>query len=462
MRHMRDTLAERINQLQREARGEEDGALGAGGSKAEINDDEGAGAGAGAREKDAIALELAALGASTRLRGAGLAASLMQQSKAAKIAAADEAKQRSAPAGSCAARLAAAGCHCCRARPLGVMAFATSSARQLNAMGSEPPRKFANSSRVFAGLLVRFVWPVLAFCAYYIGMFFVRSGAAVQAGYSRSAVLWTVELEMLVATIGYNVRNLMWSLEPGFTVTYTLKSDVDLATLMSVVKDIAFGSAERQLQSLIVTSPTTNKLFTVDGCVDNAVTPATCVLFGGPGAYYGCNLFYSTAMCRLPADNTNISYEVFNNGIVGHGLYPAVLQLELAARHLIDDTYAALASNVNVFESSDHVPGTRGDTINQMTESYLAAGLSALSAGVYGEATASIAVSNSNDVIAVVASSFAIFVLIVGVYRPLILKLDHEMKQSRTMLLLVPDEVAKAVPAVVMAAQKLAQFAQQQ
>jgi flagellar biosynthesis/type III secretory pathway M-ring protein FliF/YscJ len=106
--------------------------------------------------------------------------------------------------------------------------------------------------------------------------------------------------------------------------------------------------------------------------------------------------------------------------------------------------------------------GTRGDTINQLASNYLAAGLSALSAGVQAEAASSIMTSNSNDVLAVVLSSLAIFVIFFLVYRPLIARLDLEMKQSRTLLLLVPDEVAKAVPAVIMAAQKLAQFAQTQ
>jgi len=127
---------------------------------------------------------------------------------------------------------------------------------------------------------------------------------------------------------------------------------------------------------------------------------------------------------------------------------------------VVRDAYASAANDE--FESCDHVSGTRGDIINQLTSSYLAAGLAALSAGVQGEAIDSITTANNNDVLAVVMSSLAIFVIYLLVYRPLIAKLDHEMKMNRTLLLLVPDEVAKAVPAVVLAAQKLAKFAQQQ
>jgi hypothetical protein len=464
MRHMRDTLAERINQLQREARGEEDGALGVGDSKTEINDD-------GGPPKDTMALELAALGQSTRLRGAGLAATLQQQSKAAKAAAAAEAKKRMQPAGCLAALCASLGCGCCcRPRAAGsggrgsagsAFSFlATASTRQLSAMGSEPPRKFSNSSRVFAGLLVRLIWPVLAFCAYYIAMYFVRDATAADAGFSRSAVLWTVELEMLVAVVGFNTRAIMWYTEPIFMYDYTVKADNDVTVMTSIVKDIVFGSKTRQLKSLIVTSPITQRLMTVDGCVPNPVSAEECALFGGPSSYFGCNSYYFMNMCKMQESNTNISTAVFDNGLVGHGLYPALLELELLVSDVVRDAYASAANDE--FESCDHVAGTRGDIINQLASSYVAAGLAALSSGVQAEAVDSITVANNNDVLAVVLSSLAIFVIYFLVYRPLIAKLDHEMKMNRTLLLLVPDEVAKAVPAVVMAAQKLAQFAQQQ
>ena len=230
--------------------------------------------------------------------------------------------------------------------------------------------------------------------------------------------------------------------------------------MMTVVKDIVFGSAERQLESLIVTSPITQRLMTIDGCVANPVSAEECALFGGPKSYYGCNSYYFMHMCKMQDSNTNISTEVFNNGIVGHGLYPALLELELVVANVVSDAYASSANDV--FESCDHVPGTRGDNINQLASNYLAAGLAELSSGVQAEAVSSITTANNNDVLAVVMSSLAIFVIYYLVYRPLIAKLDHEMKQNRTLLLLVPDEVAKAVPAVVMAAQKLAQFAASQ
>jgi hypothetical protein len=461
MRHMRDTLAERISQLQREARGEEDGAFGSEENKEES--DEVAAAAAANRE-----LELASspTGQSTRLRGAALAANLMQQSKAAKAAAAEEAKTRARPLSRCEALLC---CGFCRKAGIGSNGavpasrwsfIATASSRQLNTMGSEPPRKFSNASRVFVGLLARFIWPVLAFCTFYIGMYFVRSDTAVQAGFSRSAVLWTVELELLVSTIGFDVRAIMWYTEPSFMYAYTVKSDNDISMTMSVVKDVVFGSTTRHLQSLIVTSPATQRLMTINGCVENAVSAEECALYGGPNSYYGCNEYYRGALCKFPDGNTNISTAVFDNGIIGRGLYPALLELELLVLDVVRDAYASSANDV--FESCDHVAGTRGDTINQLASNYLAAGLAALSAGVQAEAINSIVTSNNNDVLAVVLSSLAIFVIFFLVYRPLIARLDLEMKQNRTLLLLVPDEVAKAVPAVVMAAQKLAQFAQQQ
>jgi hypothetical protein len=36
-------------------------------------------------------------------------------------------------------------------------------------------------------------------------------------------VLWTVELEMLVAVVGFNTRAIMWYTEPIFMYDYTVK-----------------------------------------------------------------------------------------------------------------------------------------------------------------------------------------------------------------------------------------------
>jgi len=59
------------------------------------------------------------------------------------------------------------------------------------------------------------------------------------------------------------------------------------------------------------------------------------------------------------------------------------------------------------------------------------------------------------DVIAVSLSFVALVVLYGGYYRPAILALDAQLKRTRFLLLLFPEELARSVPAVVNAGRKL-------
>ena len=136
---------------------------------------------------------------------------------------------------------------------------------------------------------------------------------------------------------------------------------------------------------------------------------------------------------------------------------------------------------------------TAGDFVNQMATSFLAAGLDALSNGIADEAAATMTSSVSIDTLAVTFSSLALLVIYVLVYQPLMCvpsqishlqrpithhrfqsrparpcsisprstHLDGEIKRSRFLLLLIPEEIAKVVPAVVQASQRLAIYAQE-
>jgi len=66
-----------------------------------------------------------------------------------------------------------------------------------------------------------------------------------------------------------------------------------------------------------------------------------------------------------------------------------------------------------------------------------------------------------SDQYAVIFSSLALAAMYLFVYRPLIVFLDLEIKRSHYLLLLVPEEIAKVVPALVSAGQKLAVLAQE-
>ena len=96
-----------------------------------------------------------------------------------------------------------------------------------------------------------------------------------------------------------------------------------------------------------------------------------------------------------------------------------------------------------------------------MPTQYFAGGFDALSSGIEAEAVATVSVQIVSDQYAVIFSSLALAAMYLFVYRPLIVFLDLEIKRSHYLLLLVPEEIAKVVPALVTAGQKLAVLAQE-
>lgn len=59
------------------------------------------------------------------------------------------------------------------------------------------------------------------------------------------------------------------------------------------------------------------------------------------------------------------------------------------------------------------------------------------------------------DILATAASLVALLLLYAFFYRPLIMSLDEDIKSVRNLLLLLPDEVARNVPAVLEYSQAL-------
>ena len=196
---------------------------------------------------------------------------------------------------------------------------------------------------------------------------------------------------------------------------------------------------------------------------------------------------------------------------MGRGLFAAILDYVLKIQQTVAEQLAlhAIGPGALAWLSMDHAPMgsttiTTGDLVNQMATSYLAAGLDALSNGIEDEAVATVTSSMSIDTLAVTFSSLALLVIYVLVYQPLMRVphtppnppasharppppahpstlsrwrpsrpahaptlaphsafLDIEIKRSRYLLLLIPEEIAKVVPAVVQASQRLAIYAQE-
>ena len=259
LRHLRDALTERINQLQRTASGEEDGAVGhglsaldgavpggAGGALAADGGGSGGGAGGGGGDVPGP------VDAGARYRGATLAASVSR----AKLGEADSPKgppplfARPACCRACFSRLLGGGRRGSRSPGESLRVLSTSpgggggadgatGAGAAASGGEAPARTFANESRAFRGLFVRLAWPVLAFGSYYVGMFSLRGSMATNAAYAHSAVLWSVELETLSTAVGYNYRNMAWYTEPTWNAAFTAKVQESAVVMASVAEDIA-------------------------------------------------------------------------------------------------------------------------------------------------------------------------------------------------------------------------------
>jgi hypothetical protein len=92
-----------------------------------------------------------------------------------------------------------------------------------------------------------------------------------------------------------------------------------------------------------------------------------------------------------------------------------------------------------------------------MASAYLAGGLQSLASNIQSEVEGLVTAAVNIDALAVAFSSLTLPVFVLVFYRPLILHLDADIKRSRALLMLVPDEIAKVVPAIVNAGQKLMQ-----
>jgi hypothetical protein len=93
--------------------------------------------------------------------------------------------------------------------------------------------------------------------------------------------------------------------------------------------------------------------------------------------------------------------------------------------------------------------------VHLLAGSYLPAGLATLTDVVVSESFELINAGMNVDIIAVIISIGALFGFYFLLYAPLVIHLDNEIKRTRFLLLLFPEEVAKGVPAVVKAGRKL-------
>jgi hypothetical protein len=297
------------------------------------------------------------------------------------------------------------------------------------------------------------LWPVLCFIAYYSGMYFQRSSVADMATSTRASSQWVCELEVLVPAVGYAFRNALLFREPVFTKKWMALLEDRIGFLDYVSEAVAYGKPSLNLPSLITSSLGAAELLLIEnGCVDSTMSESECKM---GGREKGCTYYYPMSACKKPVDSTDINLKVFASGVVGTGLLPAIQQLSRQVHAVIRARKASYVQD-GYYEEEDILDhGDAYDVINKMCLGYIPAGLETLSDVVLNESTSMINVSMSIDILAVICSILALIGFYLFLYAPLVSFLDNEIKRTRFLLLLFPEEVAKGIPAVVEAGHRL-------
>ena len=420
VRHLRDTLAAKILALkQAEESNGEDMAL----DMSPWGEGEG-GSGALAFESDA------------------------SMSAAAAAAASAAAAAQELSSGRKGRRSASPWCRCC--------ASASASA--------SPPPSSAASARTFrratdkqALLTARLLWPVIFFCLYFVLTFWWRQTVNANATFFRAEVLWGAELQVLIPTVAYSLRNtLVYGSSARWVPTWFNATQEQLGLASELVDSLSYGSPARGLRPALSTSPTAYRILLENGCVHNEVDAATCANYGKRP----CDYFYRYNFCFKPPDNVDIYYPVFYNGVVGTGLLPALRQFLLLTRNLLTQRSADLAAARGAPGAAAALPRIDLSVpplsiVDQLGRQYLPAGLEALTTGRIAESSAYLNQFGDLNLMATLLCVLALGLFYVLLYRPLFASLDRDIKGTRGLLLLLPDDAARAVPAVMSAGKRL-------
>jgi hypothetical protein len=144
----------------------------------------------------------------------------------------------------------------------------------------------------------------------------------------------------------------------------------------------------------------------------------------------------------------------FYDGLVGKGLQGAYTEYLQLARKTVEDRY--LATRPGVPCQPEALNGGVAELLEDLAEKYLAAGFAEAS-----RVTLQVFITDFLDsfralnFLATACSLVALLIFFFAVYTPKIRRMDAEIKHVRHLLLLFPDEVSRAVPAIIAAGREL-------
>ena len=337
--------------------------------------------------------------------------------------------------------------HCCHS--LRRMNSSKKSALSASSAASEFPiyRSFRNNYSGRARIFLILLSPVLIFCVFYAVIFVSERDEISLITVGRSQVLAASELRSLVQSIALHTRYAVTSVSREFVSQELTYAERDAAALSVKIDVFAYGDSETGFPSALASSESAHTLLVINGCVDNTVSDEECANYG-PGQ--PCVYYYQESLCKKVASSVDTGTPIFDFGVVGTGLLPAV-------REYLKDIGDLLRVRRDELDVLPFTVGASLDTgagaiVDQMGASYLVAGFGELLIQMRGETMASIRYFKSWNLASISSVSIALILVYILVYAPILTNLDEEIKRTRFLLLLFPEDVAKRVPAVGSAA----------
>jgi hypothetical protein len=314
-------------------------------------------------------------------------------------------------------------------------------------------RDFRNSysgrTRIFLFMLA----PVFLFAGYTAALFVTQKAVLDTTASGRASLLLATELRTLVQTTALHTRFALAATTSAFAAQELAFAQRD-ATLLAAKLDIfAYGNEAEGVPSALASSTSAHTLLIGNGCVANPVSAAACANYGvgNPCVYY-----YPMSLCVRDPNSVDTTAPVFDFGVVGTGLLPAVGEFVTNVNDLLRVRAQQLAAAPPLAAGASLVSGT-GAIVDSMGAAYLPAGFGVLVDTMAVELQTGLLSFNAWNVATIAASSFFLIFSYFVVYNPILNGLDEEIKRTRFLLLLFPEDVARLVPAVGDAARRLLQ-----
>jgi len=305
-------------------------------------------------------------------------------------------------------------------------------------------------------LYFRMFWPMAAFAFYYLGNFLWRLDIANKAENARVTCLRTAELSFLAPLTGYYLMNALFSPDKMWVDKNLDIVGAHVVNLRKLVNAIAYGDDALGLKSALSSSPAAYKILLENGCVDNVIPPAECLNYGKNRP---CVYHYQYDYCFKPTESLDTTKNIFQFGIVGTGMLPALLQYINRIEAALDIRKSESATGtLGIMNVATGLSGSFTeddfDAVDKMYGQFIPAGLDELSR-VTQETSSNIITSfNKIDEIVVTVSVLSI-VVFYGYYVIILGQLNRMIKTTRFLLLLVPEDVTKATPALIAFGRKL-------